>query len=277
MSLIQNNNITLSYSLYDWDDNILHMDTKIIMEHFVDDKWVETYVSTTDFTVLRKDPNYRIPLKNDGSMDFNKAYSNFRDDPSDTIFLTDVIDAINNKKFAPSYESFKKCLINGNLFFLITARGHEPNTIKRAIEYFIETQLNNNEKSEMLKNLSYYIELFNEQNIDNNKLLENYLSLCEYIGVSSKYYKEKFKYDENENVEKLKKIAIEYIVEKLKKYRYDNCKIKIGFSDDDVHNLNAITEFFKTDLKHKNEDIDFYIFDTSKNPDNSKNYTKTKL
>jgi hypothetical protein len=273
----KNSSIVLTYSVFDWDDNILHMDTKIIMEKLVNNVWVETPVSTTDFAIFRKNPLYRVPLKEDGSPDYDKAYSNFRDVTSDNIFLNDVIDAINNKKHAPSYNAFKKCLINGRLFFLVTARGHEPSTIRRAVEYFIDTQLTKEEKNKMRKNLIYYYNLFNETIEDNNTLLNNYLSLCEYIGVTSKYWCEKLKFNTNDNTELLKKIAIGYIINKLKKYKINDYKIKIGFSDDDIHNIKTIENFFKNELKHKNNNIHFYVFDTSKNEDGSKNYRKIKI
>src|SRR5690606_11076834 len=107
----------------------------------VDNKWVETPVSTTDFSIFRTDTIYRVPEMPDGTPDYTKASSNFRDTEEGSMFLNDVIDAITNKKFAPSYDAFKKCLISGKLFAIVTARGHEPQTIRRGTEYFIETQL----------------------------------------------------------------------------------------------------------------------------------------
>lgn len=282
-------NITLQYYLFDWDDNILHMDTKIIMEKLIGDKWVETPVSTTDFATLRKDPLYRIPLKADGTDDYVKAYSNFRDMTDDNIFLNDVIDAITNKNFAPSYKAFKKCLINGKLFAIVTARGHEPLTIRRAIEYFIDTQLNKDEKNLMKKNLLYYYDLFNNSPSDNNKLVDNYLSLCEYIGVSSDYFINSISPDMipkgetfmPNNTELSKKIAVASFSKKCIQYgdklKGKNVVIKVGFSDDDKHNVNSIVELFVNTLKAQYPTVEFSIFDTSKNEDGSKNYKETVI
>lgn len=287
MSKNKKENIVLTYYCFDWDDNILHMDTKIIMEKLVNNKWVETPVSTTDFAYFRKNPLYRIPLKENGSPDFDKAYSNFRDVKNDNIFLNDVIDAINNKKFAPSYEAFKKCLINGKLFAIITARGHEPLTIRRAIEYFIDTQLNKNEKNIMKKNLLFYYDIFGEELKDNNTLLDNYLSLCEYIGVTSQYFINSISSDmipEGEtftpnNTELSKKIAVTSFSKKCIQYgeklKDRDVVIKVGFSDDDKHNVKSIAELFVNNLKGEFPNVEFSIFDTSKNEDGSKNYRES--
>jgi uncharacterized protein YerC len=282
--------IVSTYYLLDFDDNILHMDTKIIMEKFNGKDWIETPVSTTDFAEFRKNPDYRIPLKVDGSSDFDKAYSNFRDSQeNDNKFLNDVIDAIAKKKFAPSYEAFRRCLINGKLFAIVTARGHEPQTIRKAIEYFIDTQLSKAEKNEMKKNLLYYYDIFNEESSENNKLVDDYLSLCEFIGVSSQYFINTLSSDmipEGEtftpnNTELSKKIAVASFSKRCIQYgnklkNYD-VKIKIGFSDDDEHNIRSITELFVDNLKKEFPDVEFSIFDTSKNNDGSKNYNETVI
>ena len=280
----QKDNIVLSYYIVDWDDNILHMDTKIIMEKLVDGNWVETPVSTTDFASFRKDPIYRIPLMDDGTPDFTKAYSNFRDNETGSMFLNDVIDAITNKRFAPSYEAFKKCLVSGKLFAIVTARGHEPLTIRRAIEYFIDSQLTREEKNQMKSNLLHYYKMFNVEIGDNNTLLDNYLSLCEYIGVTSDYFISSISPDmipEGEtftpnNTELSKKIAVASFSKRCIQYgdklKDKDVTIKVGFSDDDKHNIKSIVELFVNNLKGNYPEVEFSIFDTSKNDDGSKNY-----
>jgi hypothetical protein len=264
------------------------MDTKIIMEKFINNIWVETPISTTEFANFRKNPLYRVPLKEDGTDDYDKAYSNFRDEGDSNIFLNDTIDAITNKRFAPSYQAFKKCLIDGELLIILTARGHQPPTIKKTIEYIIDTQLTKEEKITMRKNLLKYYEIFDieiSENCNDNTLLDNYLKHCEYIGVSSPYFKDlviKEKlcdisdFNPN-NTEVSKKIAMSYIVDKLHNYNIDDSIIKIGFSDDDIHNVNSIHYLFRDELKIKNPNTKFYIFDTSPNQDGSKNYNKVRI
>lgn len=273
-----NKKINLKYYIFDWDDNILHMSTKIIMEKLIDNKWELVEVPTYDFTKIRKDTNYRIPQNN-----YDLAFQNFSDtgQKGENIFLEDMKHAINNKNFGVSYNAFKKCLIDGCLFVCLTARGHEPNSIRKGIEYFIETQLTLSEKEIMLSNLKMFCEIFNS----NNNLISDYLDLCQYIGVSSEYFKklvlDNGLYEGNNfnptNTELSKKIASKYIIEQLHKYKLnDDFTVKIGFSDDDKGNIESILSLFK-EMKLYYPTTDFVIYNTSKNEDGSINYNKISV
>lgn len=284
--------VNLKYYIFDWDDNILHMSTKIIMEklNIDNDNWELVDVPTSDFTEVRQDTlNYRIPLTN-GEPDYDLAFENFRDtgQKGEDAFVHDMIEAIDNESFGVSYNAFKKCLINGNLFAIVTARGHEPETIKRGIMYFIETQLNEEEKITMRLHLEYYCYIFGVK-VESDKLLENYLSICEYIGVSSDYFINSVSDDElpeNEtftpsNTELSKKIAVERFCKKCVQFsnsikeRVGN--IEIGFSDDDKGNVISIEELFVDRMNVQYPEVSFNIYDTSKNEDETINYERTVI
>ena len=114
----------LHYYALDWDDNILHMPTKILMDKKVGTEWQPVSVSTAQFAEVRNDKdNYR--LRNDNP---TEAFSEFRDTGlrGNEAFLQDVKIAVSKKAYAPSWEAFIKCLSEGALFAIITARGHEP-------------------------------------------------------------------------------------------------------------------------------------------------------
>jgi hypothetical protein len=286
-------NVNLKYYIFDWDDNILHMSTKIIMEKINHDngEWSLVDVPTSDFTEVRQDTeNYRVPQNSDGSPNFDLAFENFRDNGAkgDAVFYHDMIEAIDNGNFGISYKAFKKCLINGNLFAIVTARGHEPESIKRGILYFIETQLTNSEKNSMRESLRYYCDVF-EVEVEDNKLLEDYLSICEYIGVSSDYFINSVSDDdlpENEtftpsNTEMSKKIAVERFCKKCvdfsDKIQEKIGEIEIGFSDDDKGNVISIENLFVERMKSQYPEVSFNIWDTSKNEDDSINYDRTVI
>ena len=129
----------LKYYIFDWDDNILHMDTKINLEVKTSTGWLLTEISTTAFTKARKNPNYRLPQIN-GQDNFALAYINFRDTGKfgDDSFLKDCTNAIDNGKIGPSYMAFKNCLVGGHLFAIVTARGHNPAPIRKGIKHFID-------------------------------------------------------------------------------------------------------------------------------------------
>lgn len=293
LRVLENDNhedIHLKYYIFDWDDNILHMGTTINMQKFdkENSEWNDIEVSTSNFAKVRHDTeNYRLPLKKDGTPDYDLAFENFRDTgkKGEDIFIHDIIEAIDNDNFGVSFNAFKTCLINGNLFAIVTARGHEPDTIKRGIMYFIETQLTSTEKLYMRSNLKYYCDVFG-LDIPHNKRLEHYLSICEYIGVSSDYFinsvsKEDIPNGEvfsANNPELSKKIAVERFCKKCIDFSDRiNKKIKtieVGFSDDDIHNVKSITELFVNRLKKMYSNVEFSIYDTSRNKDNSINYER---
>ena len=287
------NKVNLKYYIFDWDDNILHMYTKIIMEKLnpVDNTWSLVDVPTSEFTEVRQDTeNYRIPQNEDGIPNYDLAFENFRDSGSkgDSVFIEDMIEAIDNDSFGVSYKAFKKCLVNGNLFAIVTARGHEPESIKKGILYFIETQLTNEEKISMKLHLEYYCYIFGIQ-VDSDKLLENYLSICEYIGVSSDYFINSVTekdLPENEtftpsNTELSKKIAVERFCKKVvdfsNKIQDRIGEIEIGFSDDDKGNVVSIENLFVERMKQHYPNVLFNIYDTSKNEDCSINYERTVI
>ena len=93
------------YYIFDWDDNILHMPTKIIMERKGDDGvWRKTELSTATFALVRTDTeHYREPA--DGG--WKEAFVNFSDDMSPNRFIEDTIAALekveHGEKPGPSY------------------------------------------------------------------------------------------------------------------------------------------------------------------------------
>ena len=134
------------YYIFDWDDNILHMPTKIKMEHLEDDgTWKEVEVSTSTFALVRADEkHYRPPSKGGWAA----AFVNFADRPDETDddrnnrFILDTLEALekvdHGEKPGPSYQALKKTLREGRLFAIVTARGHSPKTIERAVRVFIK-------------------------------------------------------------------------------------------------------------------------------------------
>ena len=123
----------LKYYAFDWDDNIVHMPTKILVK---DEGGNEVGMSTDDFAEFRhqigKEPfNYKGKTIVGYS---DSPFRNFRTD-GDKDFLVDSMRA----KKGPAFDDFREAINNGSIFAIITARGHNPNTIKEAIyNYIIE-------------------------------------------------------------------------------------------------------------------------------------------
>lgn len=257
-----NENINqLKFSIYDWDDNILMMGTKIHVKKNINGKWVDTMISTKKLVEI-KDEYEKYWDNKDYKIDFNNAFIEFRDygPRGDNAFLDDVKKILDEKKYGPSWDAFIKNLIDGNLFGIVTTRGHEPNSLRKGVEYIIYNSLSDEQQTEMLNNLMKFHDFFNE---DFEYLVDDYLNNCIFIGVMSQYFIKKFKYNPTKNPNKGKQDAVYYIINKFSKYgKMKGLTTKIGFSDDDPGYYNAVKNVF---VKNKEifDKINFYVFDTS--------------
>jgi hypothetical protein len=278
---------TILYYSFDWDDNILNMPTEIIVES---DKGEEIGISTQDFAKYRsiigkENFNYNghtiigFPTNNDGSINYDSAFKNFRDFGDKNIFLEDTKKALKSNSYAPAWVDFIECLVNGSLFSIITARGHESNTIREAIEFIINNELDKNQKYEMYNNLLHFAYIFKSGDYDRlykgdftkNKLVKDYLDNCDYIGVSAPSRSGKA-----ENPEEAKKMALIQFKDKINEFaKRVDAKAKIGFSDDDPKNAKHIEELFKNLNHEKYSHIIHYVVKDTNDPKNIKKMERT--
>ena len=239
----------LKYYAFDWDDNIVHMPTKILVK---DESGNEVGMSTDDFAEFRhqigKEPfNY----KGNTIVGYSDSpFRNFRTD-GDKDFLVDAMRA----KEGPAFDDFREAINNGSIFAIITARGHNPNTIKEAIYNYIIEGFNGIDKDELIKNLKKYRSFIGEDEMSDEELIKSYLELNKYHPVS-------FGDDQGAvNPEEAKVEAMEAFVNYIKamaavlnkraflkkdisnKFNPDN--LSIGFSDDDPKNIEVMQKHFK--------------------------------
>ena len=246
---------SLRYYAFDVDDNLLFMSTKIHMDKKVNNEWIPVDVSTEKFAIVRNDnENYRIRNNNP-----QEAFAEFRDNGprGNNAFLEDWIEAVNDKKFGPSWESFISCLVNGSLFAIITSRGHEPETIKSAVLWTIDNVLSKRQYDILLSNLSKFNRLFN---VNPNKMISHYLNDCTFCGIQSKYYTNLFG---NVSAEEAKSKGIQlfakHIDELTNKIGY---RAILGFSDDDPKFVDSIKNLMRNELSLKYINMGLSIVDT---------------
>jgi len=245
---------------FDWDDNILFMPTQIRMEKKDGLDWVPINVSTEDFADIRNDSDYR--LTDHSFMDFAEPQT----------FITDVKKAIDNKKFAPSFEKFKESLMYVNPFSIITARGTPPHAIKEGVRLLIGMTFETKEVKFMLDNIEKSYPSTGGMSMEEK--IDFYLSQNDYSPVSSTEFRDKFGLTSNaDKPEEGKKIALrDYVskvvngVKKLYDGQYD--RLSIGFSDDDRRNIEAVIDFIRTELSVEYPGVDFFIYDTSQGEKN---------
>ena len=127
----------LKYYIFDWDDNILDMPTRIHLERRgTDGVWRPVGVTTSVFSLVRNDrENYRPP---DG--DWESSFREFRDfaELEESTFLRDTRAALEpirsgREQGAPSFFRFKKALVEGRLFAIATARQVPTHPVSRVV------------------------------------------------------------------------------------------------------------------------------------------------
>lgn len=250
----------LRYSIFDFDDNILCLDTIIHYQKNVNGEWVDIDISTEQFARI-KEKYDKYWDNEEWRCDFDKAFLEFRDfgPRGDNSFLEDVKISLEKKNYGPSWDKFIETLINGNLFGIVTTRGHEPNTIRKVVEYIIYNELNSKQQDIMLNNLMKYNEMFDD---DFEYLIDDYLNNCYFIGIMSDYFEEKFGDNIKSSTER-KKIVVDYIVNNFKNYKNKvDLPVKIGFSDDDLTYYKGIKDLFVS-YNEPLDDVNFYVFNTS--------------
>jgi len=241
----------MKYYAFDWDDNIVYMPTKIML---LDDKDEEVGMGTEDFA------EYRTII---GNEEFNykghkivgfapKPFRNFRTE-GDKKFLTDAMKA----KTGPAFGDFMEAINNGSIFAIITARGHDPNTIKQATYNYIISNFKGIDKKQLLKNLKKYRKFTGIEEGSDKEMIEQYLDLCKFYPVT-------FGDEKNAvNPELAKVMAMKefvgYVKEMsamLNKKAYLKQDIgnkflpimpTIGFSDDDIRNVEMMDKHFKNE------------------------------
>jgi hypothetical protein len=246
--------LELHYYAFDWDDNILHMPTVIHMDKLVDGKWVPTDVSTAEFAQVRNDKeNYRLVNNSP-----EEAFCEFRDSGprGQSAFLTDVKNAISKGQFGPVWNQFKKCLSEGAIFAIITARGHEPESIRGSVEWIIDNILTDDERFLMYSNCLKHAYLFSNNvefdriprgQLSKTPLIKFYLDNCSYYGVSSQSFAKEFGAASAANPEHAKELALDKFIERCNILgRQVGAKsVSIGFSDDDPKNVEHVRKYFK--------------------------------
>lgn len=233
---------------FDWDDNILHMPTMVHMEKKVGDNWKKIKISTGEYAEKKDDPTYRYPNNN-----IREAFIEFDDD---NLFLENVKESLSNKEFAPSFNDFKEALLEAKTISIITARPTSPDTIKKGILMVIEETFSPEEKEEMLENIGDNFDFSGED----EDIIKKYIE-------SNYYYPVSFR-DRTADIKKGKTDALDNFVMNVKKSfekmdRNTYNKMAIGFSDDDLENIEGVVEKIEKELSLEYPDIKFYVYDTS--------------
>ena len=271
------------FYIFDWDDNILHIPTKIHLEQQDENgDWHPVEVSTSVFALVRTDPRYRMPPG--GRAEAFREFQDVVDGSGDLSFIRDTRAALARvkagEKPGPSFETLRKTLREGRIFAIVTARGHEPETLREAVKIFIDEVLTPDERTAMMRSLRGYrwwLDKMTDFGTDEEEL-DYYLSMCRYHAVTNPGFFEQMKsdgvfggrYEKASGVERpelAKEFAIrdfvEHVFHVLKRTGGLGRSVSVGFSDDDAGNVRAVSDYIKEELVKRFQGFKFVVYDTS--------------
>ena len=235
------------YYAFDWDDNIVTMPTKILVK---DEDGDVIGMSTEDFAEFREILG-KEPFEYEGHTIVGYAedpYRYFRV-TGDKQFIIDAMLA----KPGPAWPDFVEAINNGSIFAIVTARGHTPSVIKEACYNYIVSNFNGIDSNELVRNLKKYRDLSDEESVSKREMIREYLDLCRFYPVS-------FGQSAESNPEEAKVKALDEFKDYIKimsKKIQGKAKMKniinnyfvptIGFSDDDLKNVEVVKKHFEKD------------------------------
>ena len=235
------------YYAFDWDDNIVSMPTKILLK---DEDGDVVGMSTEDFAKYREIIG-KEPLEFDGHTIVgysDDAYKYFGV-KGDKQFIIDAMDA----KPGPAWTDFVEAINNGSIFSIVTARGHTPSVLKEGVYNYIVSNTNGIDSNELVKNLEKYRDLADEENVSKREMIREYLDLCRFYPVT--YGEGSATNPEQGKIKALKEFVqyVKAMSQHIQKKAFLKNKInnyfvpKIGFSDDDLKNVDVVKKHFEQD------------------------------
>ena len=234
----------MKYYAFDWDDNLMFMPTKIYLK---DDKGKSVGMSTEDFAEYRTDIGEEpFEYKGHTIVSFDKEpFRDFRVS-GDKKFITDAMSA----PTGPAWDDFVEAVNNGSIFAIVTARGHTPSILKEGVYRLIKQNKHGLDSNQLSKNLLKYRDLSDEDKLSKDQLIRSYLDMCRFHPVSfgdgSATNPEQGKIDAMEEfVGYVKNLSHSLQQKAFMKNKISNYFTPfIGFSDDDVRNVETMKKHF---------------------------------
>lgn len=235
----------MKYYAFDWDDNIMIMPTKIILK---DDEGNEVGMSTEDFAEYRTDIGDE-PFEYNGHTIVGYADEPFRffRPKGNKQFIIDSLTA----KPGPAWPDFVEAINNGSIFAIVTARGHNPEVIKESIYNLIVSNHNGINSNELVKNLEKYRDISGTENTSKKDIIREYLDICRYYPVT--FGEGSASNPEEGKIKALREFVnyVKSVSKRINKKAYLKNKITnkfiptIGFSDDDIRNVEKVKSHFE--------------------------------
>jgi hypothetical protein len=235
------------YYAFDWDDNIVSMPTKILLK---DEDGDVVGMSTENFAKYREIIG-KEPFEFDGHtiVGYSEDAYKYFGIKGDKQFIIDAMSA----KPAAAWPDFVEAVNNGSIFSIVTARGHTPSVLKEGVYNYIVSNMNGIDSNELVRNLEKYRDLNDEGTTSKREMIREYLDLCKFYpvtyGKGSAAEVESLKIEAlNEFVTYVKEMSNHIQKKAFLKNKISNYFVpRIGFSDDDLKNVESVKKHFEDD------------------------------
>ena len=231
---------TLSFYFFDVDDNIVFLSTPIYVLNTETGK--EKAVSTGEFARIH--PQLEKPGSWEDFAIFPGTYREFRDIPADQLapgqvqyFVRDIKNLVADTSGtwqAPSWKMFVHACKAQRPLSVVTARGHNPETIKAGVEVMKDAGL--------IEKTPNYLSVYP---VGNDEVRKTQLDDPDLVKTTPR----------------LKKTAIIRSIEKAIEVYGEEYDVQFGMSDDDPANVSLIISAMR-DCKLRYPDHRFFVINT---------------
>jgi len=260
ISLLLNSHIALW--AFDFDGNILAPDTITYVIERESGEEVGVPAHTLDQNPeLISGENAKYRWKEDiidSLINFRDYHSSEKHGWPDQL-KEDIEKALGKNAFSPSLESLKDIfLIPARICAIITARGHGPDNLARILWIINEYLLSPEEKEEQENNISELFRAFwrvSKWTPTRDRLLRFYFEeIVSYYPVSNPHIAKYLSMNYEKSMAKRKTIAMAHFIEDtqtriIPMLKMENIPLSLGFSDDSLSNIIAMTEYFESKRK----------------------------
>jgi len=236
--------------VFDIDGNLLSIPTVFYMEDIKTGRILE-FQSKDTYEVLKNMENLGLRFH----ISQNNSMRNFIGKHGDKALLNDI----KRVEYGKSWPDFVRCVNEGSIFSIITARGNSLKCLRLIFSNFIKNNVNgisfelflqNIKNNKIFNRLSekYYYKITN-----NNKILDLYINnCCSFYGWNSRETRHTLRgLNKDMTIQDFKLLALKDFENKIrdiiKECSIDNVNefIELGFSDDEELNCLTIKQYFE--------------------------------
>jgi hypothetical protein len=236
--------------VFDIDGNLLSIPTVFYMEDIKTGRILE-FQSKDTYEVLKNMENLGLRFH----ISQNNSMRNFIGKHGDKALLNDI----KRVEYGKSWPDFVRCVNEGSIFSIITARGNSLKCLRLIFSNFIKNNVNGISFELFLQNIKnnkifnrllekYYYKITN-----NNKILDLYINnCCSFYGWNSKETRHTLQgLNKDMTIQDFKLLALKDFENKIrdiiKECNIDNVNefIELGFSDDEELNCLTIKQYFE--------------------------------